>query len=1175
MPLEQIRPALRLDPEQPRRYSSLLVDDDDAVSPAHSPGDDFGRSDWLQGPSGSLRRASSVRKAEEMSLGKLGGVGGVTRSGSWNRGSIGSDAGRGSGDVDVSPGRRGAKLYRSPHPLSEEDGTDVEREDEDTRRSGQTGPDYPGRRKLGSIGGSTSSEAPSSSSRTSTSSSSAAAFSLRSLSNRNSTGSVSSTASSTGSMNVSGSARTQTPESQSTVSPANHFDESGCEPSGSDGLRTDCDSVSDSTEAMTSDLAPPPVPGSAAVAEDIRPPTPPSAERSAQAQATAGLPRSDDHDAAPTSTDEKDAASSRPQRTREEDDSASLPTEAGQTPVARPSMVLRMPSAEALVAGLAQPRSSSADAFATPSEGPPATAEMALRPPAPRRHSGRFMLRSRSQLASHAGLQMSFANGGQGRAAARDRSRHPSDYDNAPFSVLEARRHAHAGDPVPMPSSPRLSATADWSKRKAGASSSTRLAGLTPLARPDLSDGPLGGSGDEGGHADSDDGLNGGLVRPSGLSRSSPDRSLGSSLGSLHVSASSVSGARPSLSRTTSIQGTNVFRTPTMEEWSRFLESQGVTLPSGRHSRTATNFSAVSSQQLSARPGAPGASLGSSSRGDPNSDEDPSSDESDDDLTAGVLEKLRQIGLSRAASRAGSVMGEDLASLHEAEEEDLSSPDHLSTSTSDPLALFMSTPGSRRESPLPSPGLERSPYGSPTYEATPQPSRDRLASLRSPTCRKRNSKEALKSSQATASYSHGEQAQKTISDYVILSEVGRGAYGLVKRARAKGRDGQATGDEVIIKYIIKSRILADCWRRHRTLGPIPIEIHVMDQLRRLPYHPPPEPLPWSPSRPRSAEEYRHRQELGRSGGDPRTARLPRSPSTGRRDLAPAFETAQGPDEQSPPKPMSHPNLCQMLDFFEDGEFYYMVMPRFGTGQDLFDYVESAPDGLDTFEIRSIFGQVADALRFLHANNIVHRDIKDENVILDGHGNVQLIDFGSAAHIRPGRLFDTFSGTLDYAAAEILRGEKYAGQAQDVWALGVVGFVLLCGECPFWNGEEAIEGLVEGSRAKETLRERNVLADADGSGGLGAASGDVDDEAANSSETSLDPATWNVARKKPPHAELDGGGRLDDVVDLISRCLEVDPALRPTAAQICEHRFLAGQGGWTGPRGWLSGTPRSD
>lgn len=361
--------------------------------------------------------------------------------------------------------------------------------------------------------------------------------------------------------------------------------------------------------------------------------------------------------------------------------------------------------------------------------------------------------------------------------------------------------------------------------------------------------------------------------------------------------------------------------------------------------------------------------------------------------------------------------------------------------------------------------------------------------------------------------------------------------------------------EFVAKYIIKSRILADCWRRHRVLGPIPIEIHVMDQLRRLAYEAPPTPPAWSP------------EVLSQGLGTPTSSRPSSIPSTPSKDasdkeLMPPPAPPKSSNEVPSAVQKFHPNICPMVDFFEDHEFYYMIMPIFGRGQDLFDYVESLPDGLSAVQVRSIFGQVADALSYLHSNSIVHRDIKDENVILnfkkDQLGNeidtsqalptAQLIDFGSATHIRPGRLFDTFSGTLDYAAAEILRGEKYGGREQDVWALGVVGYVLLCGECPFWNGEEAVVGLTPDSRAATALQERCFpppLSDED---------------------PQDDPATLRILADV--EGQEDGGGRLCDAADLIARCLELDQNARPTAETICSHKFLVGSKGWRGPGGWL-------
>lgn len=97
------------------------------------------------------------------------------------------------------------------------------------------------------------------------------------------------------------------------------------------------------------------------------------------------------------------------------------------------------------------------------------------------------------------------------------------------------------------------------------------------------------------------------------------------------------------------------------------------------------------------------------------------------------------------------------------------------------------------------------------------------------------------------------------------------------------------------------------------------------------------------------------------------------------------------------------------------------MPQAGTdpdsplaprGQDLFEHVEANADGLPPSSIKRILSQIADAISFLHQHGIVHRDIKDENVVLDHLGNARLIDFGSAAYVKEGKRFDTFSGTLE-------------------------------------------------------------------------------------------------------------------------------------------------------------------
>ncbi|KAF7525195.1 hypothetical protein G7054_g11175 [Neopestalotiopsis clavispora] len=226
--------------------------------------------------------------------------------------------------------------------------------------------------------------------------------------------------------------------------------------------------------------------------------------------------------------------------------------------------------------------------------------------------------------------------------------------------------------------------------------------------------------------------------------------------------------------------------------------------------------------------------------------------------------------------------------------------------------------------------------------------------------------------------------KKTIDDFVILEDMGQGAYGQVKLARYKHNGGR----KVVLKYVTKKRILVDTWTRDRKLGTIPLEIHVLNYLRK--------------------------------------------------------------DE------LRHPNIVEMEDFFEDETNYYIEMAPHGLpGMDLFDYIELRTN-MEERECRSIFVQVAEAVHHLHTKaNVVHRDIKDENVILDGEGHIKLIDFGSAAYIKSGP-FDVFVGTIDYAAPEVLAGNPYGGKEQDVWALGILLYTIIYKENPFYSIDEIMD-----------------------------------------------------------------------------------------------------------------------
>ncbi|KND04242.1 CAMK/CAMKL/PASK protein kinase [Spizellomyces punctatus DAOM BR117] len=125
--------------------------------------------------------------------------------------------------------------------------------------------------------------------------------------------------------------------------------------------------------------------------------------------------------------------------------------------------------------------------------------------------------------------------------------------------------------------------------------------------------------------------------------------------------------------------------------------------------------------------------------------------------------------------------------------------------------------------------------------------------------------------------------------------------------------------------------------------------------------------------------------------------------------------------------------------------------------DLFECIEQNAH-LPERHARHVFRQIAEAVAYLHSRGIVHRDLKDENIVIDSNLHVKIIDFGSAAFEpshKKSQLFDRFQGTLQYASPEILRGERYKGRPSDIWAMGVLLYTMLHGECPFSSSEEAM------------------------------------------------------------------------------------------------------------------------
>lgn len=147
----------------------------------------------------------------------------------------------------------------------------------------------------------------------------------------------------------------------------------------------------------------------------------------------------------------------------------------------------------------------------------------------------------------------------------------------------------------------------------------------------------------------------------------------------------------------------------------------------------------------------------------------------------------------------------------------------------------------------------------------------------------------------------------------------------------------------------------------------------------------------------------------------------------------------------------HKNILLMVDYFETNEYFYLVTDL-ANGGELFERITQGPGGKLTLnDTRSILYNLLSALAHLHRNNIVHRDIKAENILFASRNSraslLLLADFGHAQILAGEDLADCFGGTLSYLAPEVVRRERH-GFPVDMWAVGVLTYFMLCGYTPF-------------------------------------------------------------------------------------------------------------------------------
>jgi len=161
-------------------------------------------------------------------------------------------------------------------------------------------------------------------------------------------------------------------------------------------------------------------------------------------------------------------------------------------------------------------------------------------------------------------------------------------------------------------------------------------------------------------------------------------------------------------------------------------------------------------------------------------------------------------------------------------------------------------------------------------------------------------------------------------------------------------------------------------------------------------------------------------------------------------------------------------VIKLIDYSElPGDCFVMVMERKVNDiddqcKDLFDFITDRhrEKGLTEELARKIFRQIAETVGDLQKLDILHGDIKDENILINTQTHdIKLIDFGAGTKLLEDKLYTTFCGTRIYAPPEWIQHRWYTAAGLNVWSLGVLLYDLLCGDIPFKTENDTIDAKI--------------------------------------------------------------------------------------------------------------------
>ena len=146
--------------------------------------------------------------------------------------------------------------------------------------------------------------------------------------------------------------------------------------------------------------------------------------------------------------------------------------------------------------------------------------------------------------------------------------------------------------------------------------------------------------------------------------------------------------------------------------------------------------------------------------------------------------------------------------------------------------------------------------------------------------------------------------------------------------------------------------------------------------------------------------------------------------------------------------INHPYSVKLVNHFEDNEKLYLIMELAPNGN-LYNLIQNniKEKVKNMALIKKLIVQSIEIIKYLHSKNIVYRDIKPENLLLDNDYNIKLCDYGWATYFTPGKFLTVYCGTPEYVSPEVIKKYPY-NEKVDIWGLGVLIFELVFGYAPF-------------------------------------------------------------------------------------------------------------------------------